>query len=235
MRNNDSKITLGIVLILVGLFAFSGNLFGFPFHFTHYIFSMPGIMMIVGIIILLNHKDSTLGVIFVAIGGFWFLSRYSDFNVKHYFHEYWPILLIAFGIFIIFDRRKSNSVNIGKNDFNETDLDYIDDVSIFGGGNISVNSQNFKGGKVSVILGGKNLDLHQANLAEGTNILETTAIFGGIEIILPRDWKVVVNVTSIFGGVDDKRVINVNQVYESNKVLVIKGAAIFGGCELKTY
>jgi len=235
MRNNDSKITLGIVLILVGLFAFSGNLFGFPFHFTHYIFSMPGIMMIVGIIILLNHKDSTLGVIFVAIGGFWFLSRYSDFNVKHYFYEYWPILLIAFGIFIIFDRRKSNSVNIGTNDFNETDLDYIDDVSIFGGGNISVNSQNFKGGKVTVILGGKNLDLHQANLAEGTNILETTAIFGGIEVILPRDWKVVVNVTSIFGGVDDKRVINVNQVYESNKVLVIKGAAIFGGCELKTY
>jgi len=235
MRNNDSKITLGIVLILVGLFAFSGNLFGFPFHFTHYIFSMPGIMMIVGIIILLNHRDSTLGVIFVAIGGFWFLSRYSEFNIKHYLYDYWPILLIAFGIFIIFDRRKSNSVNIGKNDFNETDLDYIDDVSIFGGGNISVNSQNFKGGKVSVILGGKNLDLHQANLAEGTNILETTAIFGGIEIILPRDWKVVVNVTSIFGGVDDKRVINVNQVYESNKVLVIKGAAIFGGCELKTY
>ncbi len=235
MRNNDSKITLGIVLILVGLFAFSGNLFGFPFHFSHYIFSMPGIMMIVGVIILLNHRDSTLGVIFVAIGGFWFLSRYSNFNIKHYLYDYWPILLIAFGLFIIFDRRKSTPVNIGNNNFDETDLDYIDDVSIFGGGNISVNSQNFKGGKVTVLLGGKNLDLHQANLAEGTNILETTAIFGGIEIILPRDWKVVVNVTSIFGGVDDKRVINVNQVYESNKVLVIKGAAIFGGCELKTY
>jgi predicted membrane protein len=235
MRNNDSKITLGIVLILVGLFAFSGNLFGFPFHFSHYIFSMPGIMMIVGVIILLNHRDSTLGIIFVAIGGFWFLSRYSNFNIKHYLYDYWPILLIAFGLFIIFDRRKSTPVNIGNNNFDETDLDYIDDVSIFGGGNISVNSQNFKGGKVTVLLGGKNLDLHQANLAEGTNILETTAIFGGIEVILPRDWKVVVNVTSIFGGVDDKRVINVNQVYESNKVLVIKGAAIFGGCELKTY
>jgi len=79
------------------------------------------------------------------------------------------------------------------------------------------------------------LDFHQASLAEGTNILDVTALFGGMEITVPRDWKVIVNVTSVFGGVDDKRVINVNQVYENNKILVIKGAAIFGGCELKTY
>ncbi len=60
-------------------------------------------------------------------------------------------------------------------------------------------------------------------------------MFGGIEVVVPRDWKVIINVTSIFGGVDDKRILNPDQVYESNKVLIIRGTAIFGGCELKNY
>ncbi|MBU0475407.1 MAG: cell wall-active antibiotics response protein [Bacteroidetes bacterium] len=237
MRNNDSKVIAGVLLILIGLFAFSGNLFGLPFHFTHYIFSIPGILMIVGVLILLNHNDSFLGLVFVGVGGFWFLSRYSDIPIKYYFYEYWPILLIIFGIYIIFKRKDNdhNSFKIGSEKSSTIDLDYIDDVSIFGNGNKSINSQSFKGGKVTVILGGTQLDLHQANLAEGTNSLEIVAIFGGVEVIVPRDWKVIVNATSIFGGVDDKRIINVNQVYESNKVLIIKGAVIFGGCSLKTY
>jgi len=235
MRNNDSKVIVGVLLILIGLFSFSGNFLGLPFHFTHYLFSIPGILMIVGLFILLNHNDNFLGIVLVGVGGFWFLSRYSDIPIKFYFFEYWPILLIVFGIYVIFKQKEQKSFNLENENVSGIDIDYIDDVSIFGGGNKSIISQNFKGGKATIILGGSQLDFHQASLAEGTNILNVTALFAGMEITVPRDWKVIVNVTSVFGGVDDKRVINVNQVYENNKILVIKGATIFGGCELKTY
>jgi predicted membrane protein len=192
-------------------------------------------MMIIGLFVLINEKDNFLGVVLVGAGGFWFLSRYSDIPVKYYFFEYWPILLIIFGIALIF-KRQNNKVHVFENEeINKMDSDYIDDVSILSSGRKTISSQNFKGGKTTVVLGGSVIDLHEANLAEGTNSLEVVAIFGGVEIILPRDWKVIENVTAIFGGVDDKRYVNPNQVYESNKVLVIRGTVLFGGCEIKTY
>lgn len=235
MRNNNSKMLAGILLIIIGLFAMTGSFFNLPFHFTHYIFSMPGLMMIIGLFILINHNDSFLGVVLVGAGGFWFLSRYADFPMRHYLNEYWPILIILFGLYIILKRDRHKSIPVDSPNYSDLDIDFIDEVTILGSGRKSINSQNFKGGKVTTILGGADIDLHQSNLAEGQNSLELTAIFGGIDLIVPRDWKVIVNVTSIFGGFDDKRVLNANQVYESNKVLIIRGTVIFGGGDLKTY
>jgi len=235
MRNSNSKMLAGILLIIIGLFAVSGNFFSLPFHFTHYIFSLPGIMMIIGLFILINHNDSFLGIILVAIGGFWFLSRYSDFPISNLFFEYWPILIILFGIYIIFKKDGSTSTRKVNLEGENYDIDYIDDVSIFGGGRKNITSQNFKGGKITAIFSGIDIDLHESNLAEGNNSLEITAILGGVDIIVPRDWKVISNVSSIFGGFDDKRILNTNQVYESNKVLIIRGSVIFGGGDLKTY
>jgi len=235
MKNNNSKMLAGILLILIGLFAISGNFFNLPFHFTHYIFSFPGLMMIIGLFILINHNDSFLGVLLVGIGGFWFLSRYSDFPVRHYLNEYWPILIILLGIYIILKRDSYKSFTKDNVESNKYDMDFIDEVAILGGGRKNINSQNFKGGKVTTILGGSDIDLHESNLADGNNSLEIVAILGGVDIVVPRDWKVIVNVTTIFGGFDDKRILNANQVYESNKVLIIRGTVIFGGGDLKTY
>jgi len=235
MKNSNSKMLAGILLILIGLFAISGNFFSLPFHFTHYIFSWPGLMMIVGLFILINHNDSFLGVILVGIGGFWFLARYSEFPVGYYFSEYWPIVIILLGIFIIVKKDSRRSFTKDDLNSNNYDMDLIDEVAILGGGRKNINSQNFKGGKVTTILGGSDIDLHESTLAEGNNSLEITAILGGVDIIVPRDWKVIVNVTSIFGGFDDKRILNANQVYESNKTLIISGTVIFGGGDLKTY
>lgn len=235
MKNNDSKIIAGILLILIGIFAFSGSFFHLPFHYSHYIFSFPGILMIIGIFVLINHNDSFLGTILVGVGGFWFLSRYSDIPIKAYLFDYWPILLILLGISLIFKKEGKNKQFSDNSDSTKFDIDYMEESSILGGGRKIVNSQNFRGGKATVILGGKTIDLHEANLAEGHNSLTITVLFGGIEIVVPRDWKVVVNVTSIFGGVDDKRIVSPDQVYETNKVLIIHGIAMFGGCELKNY
>ena len=193
--------------------------------------------MLIGVVILIKHKNSLGGVILVAVGGYWFLSRYSDFHVKYWLVEYWPILLILFGIYIILKRdghRKIDNIN-NTDSTDKIDIDYIDEVAILGGGRKVLNSTNFKGGKVTTVLGGVDIDLHECSLAEGTNFIDLTTIFGGVDLIVPRDWKIIVNVTSIFGGFDDKRIIDSNQIQESNKVLIIRGFVLFGGGDLKTY
>ena len=234
MRNNNSKMLVGILLIIIGLFAMSGNFFNLPFNFTHYIFSMPGIMMIVGIFILINHNDNSLGAILVGVGGFWFLSRYSHIPIRHYLSEYWPVLVILLGIYVIL-KNNSKNINTKGNEDSEFDIDFVDEVAIFGGGKKSLNSQNFSGGKITTIFGGVDLDLHSSALATGTNTLGITAIFGGIDIIVPNDWKVILSVTSILGGYNDRRILNLEQTYNTDKILIIKGTVIFGGGNLKTY
>ena len=113
MKNSNSKILAGVLLILIGLFAISGNFFHLPFHFTHYIFSLPGLMMIIGLFILINDNDNFLGILLVGIGGFWFLSRYSDLPIGYYFREYWPVVLILLGLFIILKRPLDEGLRLG--------------------------------------------------------------------------------------------------------------------------
>jgi len=243
MQNNNSKILIGVLLIIIGIFSLAGNFLPLPFHFTRYLFSMPGLMMLFGVIILIKHKNSVGGIFLVAIGGYWFLSRYADIPLKFYLMEYWPILIIGLGIYIILKRESNRTyqepigpgVTPDANFDSKIDIDYLDEVNILGAGRKVLNSDNFRGGKITAFLGGTDIDLHECSLAEGTNIIDLTVIFGGVDFIVPRDWKVIVNVTSIFGGFDDKRIIAPNQIQESNKILIIRGFVLFGGGHLKTY
>jgi len=60
-------------------------------------------------------------------------------------------------------------------------------------------------------------------------------VFGGTTIILPKEWDVVINVTSILGGFSNKAIRNPSVVIDQSRTLHIKGLAMFGGGEVKTY
>ncbi len=60
-------------------------------------------------------------------------------------------------------------------------------------------------------------------------------MFGGTTIVVPNDWNVVMNVTSIFGGFSNKSIKDPNVPIDLTKHLIIKGLVVFGGGELKTY
>jgi len=238
MKRNNSRILLGVLLVIIGMLFFADNFFCIPFHLTHYLFSLPGLFILIGIIILLNHRDGGAGYIFLIVGLVWFAARFTGIPVKILFFDFWPILLILLGLYIIFKRsghKKVHASSMNENEAKDFEIgdDYIDEVAILGGGKRIYSSKNLKGGKVTTIFGGIDLDLLDCNLAEGRHFLDLTIIFGGVDIYLPKDWKVVVNVTPIFGGFDDNRRVDTNQVYEENKVLVIKGIVLFGGVNLK--
>ena len=60
-------------------------------------------------------------------------------------------------------------------------------------------------------------------------------MFGGTTIVVPNDWNIVMNVTSIFGGFSNKSVKDPNANVDLSRTLIIKGLVVFGGGELKTY
>ena len=60
-------------------------------------------------------------------------------------------------------------------------------------------------------------------------------MFGGSTFIVPENWNVRVEVTSIFGGFADKRSLAADTVIDNSRTLVIKGIIFFGGGEVKSF
>src|SRR6202012_1055536 len=67
--------------------------------------------------------------------------------------------------------------------------DFIDSTAIFGGVHKKIVSKNFKGGDITTIMGGTELDFTQADFT-GTIRLDVTQVMGGTKIIVPAHWEV---------------------------------------------
>jgi hypothetical protein len=109
----------------------------------------------------------------------------------------------------------------------------LNEVAIFGGGKRKVTSQDFKGGELTAIFGGFEIDLRYAAMAGDSAVLEVNAIFGGAEIRIPDTWTAVVQGVGIFGGYGDESTPPNPATNPQSKRLFLKGAAVFGGVAVK--
>jgi predicted membrane protein len=166
----------------------------------------------------------------MAVGAF--------FLIPHIFRDafdvdmLWPSIFIIIGIIFIFTKRH------GWNSVASTGItgdEYIDIVNVFSGGERQIVSENFRGGRISAVFGGTEIDLTKAKLATGRNELEIACVFGGATLIVPDDWNIMIEVTPVLGGFSDSRKLIPGRTVDPTKQLVIKGAVVFGGGEIKSY
>ncbi len=232
INRTDKRVIFGSILILIGGLFLLNSLSIIDFRFSRIIFSWPFFLLIIGFFILVNTSKKVLGGILSGVGAFLLLPRifpdlYFDGSVV------FPVILIAFGLYILLNRARQKQESL-RND-GSIKKDTIDDVAVFGGGSKIIYSDNFKGGNITAIFGGSEINLMSCKLAEGENVLDVLMVFGGTTVIVPKEWNVVINVTSILGGFSNKSVRNPNLVVDQSRTLVIKGLALFGGGEVKTY
>ena len=228
---SSNRIIIGVILVLAGLFLAIRNTGLFPDFVDHVIFSWPMLLVTIGLVMTLGSTEKTAGIIVMAVGGF-FMIPIVFRETFHMYNMFWPSIFIIIGvIFIVTRRRGWNSVRtkgmIGD--------DYIDYVNVFSGGERQIVSQNFRGGKVSAVFGGIELDLTKARLAPGRNEIEIACVFGGATIIVPDNWYVTIEVTPVLGGFSDSRKLSPGRTVDSSSQLVLRGAVVFGGGEVKSY
>lgn len=229
---SSNRVIIGVVLVLAGLFLVIRNTGVFPNFIDDIIFSWPMLLVTIGLVITIGSSGSkTSGIIVMAVGGF-FLIPIIFRETFHVYNMFWPSIFIIVGVIFIFARRQSWGAVSSST---QTGDDFIDYVNIFSGGERQIVSDNFRGGKVTAIFGGNELDLTKAKLAPGTSVIEIACIFGGTTIIVPDDWYVKLEVTPILGGFGDSRKLHAGKTFSSDRMLVIKGAVVFGGGELKSY
>ena len=227
----NNRAIIGVILVVVGLFLVLRNTGFFPGFIDHVIFSWPMLLITIGAVITIGSSGGkTSGIIVMAVGAF--------FLIPHIFREtldinmFWPSIFIIIGVIFIFSKRKGwNSVSTAA----QTGDDYIDYVHVFSGGERQIVSDNFRGGKVTAVFGGSEIDLTKAKLAPGVSELELACVFGGTTIIVPDDWNVKIEVVPVLGGFGDSRKLNPGRIIDTTRQLVIKGAVVFGGGEVKSY
>lgn len=243
-RNYDSRSVIGILLVVLGGLFLLNSMDIVDFNIARVIFSFPAILMIIGIVLMLNTCRRLLGALFLIAGIFFMIPRvfpwvYYDSSIV------WPVLFIIVGIYIILRKRtnrtpegeykhKSDADTAHFKDYNEINSDRVDDVAIFGGGQKIIVSDNFKGGNITNIFGGSEIDLKGCKLAPGVNVIDFVAVFGGSNIIVPSDWKVLIDVLPIFGGFSNKVRRDPNAIIDPDKTLLIKGFVMFGGGEVRS-
>lgn len=106
----------------------------------------------------------------------------------------------------------------------------IEAICVFSGREISSSARPFRGGSITGVFGGVELDLTGAVLEDGA-ILDVVAIFGGAEITVPPGWRVQISGPAIFGGTEDG---TGRQVLPADApILTIRALALFGGVEVK--
>jgi predicted membrane protein len=230
----DKRVLLGGILIFLGGLFLLNTMNILDFRFTHVVFSWPFIMLVIGLFVLVNTDKRFLGGILSGIGALFLLPRIFP-QIDYDGGIIIPILFIVLGTYIILKKRKQDSSSDFFSDTSKVNKDKIDDVSIFGGGTKIISSNKFQGGNITAIFGGSEINLINCQLAEGDNILDVLCIFGGTTIIIPKEWNVVINVTSVLGGFSNKAIRNPSIVIDQSRTLHIKGLAMFGGGEVKTY
>ncbi len=224
---SGGAILLGIILIVAGALVLLANLDILPFDLDlgHW---WPLILVVLGLVHLWNNRNIfDFSGLFLILLGAVFLMATLD---KIYWSDvwrYWPAVLILLGLSIVFKR---NPAALGRSRGTASSDPDVRVTNILSGTDRRIDSREFKGGDVSNILGGTKLDLLEAKLAPGEWLLTVSTVLGGVEILVPREWRIEIHPTSMLGGVDD----HTRQTPQAGGgTLLIKASALLGGIEIK--
>lgn len=206
-------------------------------------FFWPGVFLFFGVELISRHQGvaKVWGIFLTAVGALLLLDSFGIAHVR--FAIVWPLLIIFWGFWMVAQavgrghRSSSEWVNNfvghfkidGNFDSNEFQPE---SVAIFSAIKRRIVSKDFKGGKITAVFGGFEIDLTDADLAADETTLEVSAVFGGGEIFVPETWLVSVQGAAIFGEYADKTRHGPSPSSGAKKLLV-KGAAVFGSVVVK--
>lgn len=239
-RHKRNNVAAGLLLLAAGgiLLARQVDYNIFP----HWLFTWPMILIVVGFFVGLQTRFRDFGwLILFGIGAF-FLA--DDVFPNHDAGRFIiPAAIIGVGLIVLLSpgKKKWRDKRDRETSYPDAGLvenpavlkaDLLEVICIFSSIKKVIYSKDFSGGEVVTIFGGAEINLSQADI-KGPVVLEIVQIFGGTKLIVPPHWEVRSEAVSILGGIEDKR--PPQSITSPDKILVLRGTAIFAGIEIKSY
>ena len=227
-RYLSGQVIVGAGIILLGLLLLLDNLGVLDARdFTQF---WPVILIVLGLLSLLQpvKPGSRIWGAILLFLGVVFLLRTMGLAYLH-MRDVWPIILLIVGVGLIWGSSTRSRSAIRKEAAGAPDS-YIVGSAILGGFSRSSNAKDFRGGDLTAIMGGCEIDLRLAEMQGDEAVINTFAFWGGIEIKVPQSWSVHVRGTPILGGFGDE---TLQPSQPGAKRLVLTGTAIMGGVEVR--
>jgi hypothetical protein len=179
----------------------------------------PVVLIAVGLLKLLQGGARIGGALLTGIG----VLLLGDTLDLLRFRDFLPLFIVFAGVVLIYGAFRKPSAVSGSGVEQA-----INAFALMGGVERKSASNELRGGELTAIMGGCEIDLTAAKPEGKEIVIETFAMWGGISIRIPHGWGVISRVTPIMGAFEDKSF----PVAEPRHWLVLNGLVIMGGVEV---
>lgn len=247
MNNTKRNVFAAILIIYVGIVWFLRNIGMISPEWFRILFSWQLLVIFIGIRFLCS-KRIWGSLVLIAIGTLFLLPKFGILAAE-WLHLYWPLALVFIGMILLFRpprkhhpmahhrafhrqfRHGNPQASYGNSDYESKD-GYVTSNNTFGGDRQIVLDPVFRGANIRNMFGGTVLDLRRTRLEAEQTYIDVECMFGGIEIYLPAEWKLQLEVDTVAGECEDKRYPSILEI-DTKHVLIVRGKITFGGIDFK--
>jgi hypothetical protein len=219
------RLVFGLVMVSLGLLWTLDNL-GLV-EADEFLRYWPALLIGFGLLRLsgLDGRRGAGGGVLFVLAGSWMLAR--ELGLVHIsIFQLWPVFLIVLGGVLVWRSMRGPGAAPDASDAH----DYPRLFAFMGGNARTIESQSLVGLEATAVMAGVEADLRGARARGSEVVVEVFAMWGGVDLIVPEDWRVVSEVMPIMGGVEDK-----SRLAEGGgtTTLIVRGFVVMGGLEIK--
>ncbi len=225
--NNIKNILWGIILVIIGVII-GLNTIGITDIDIFFDGWWTLVIIVPCFIGLFTNKDKTGNIIGLLVGVILLLGMQNIIDFNLIWKLLLPSIIVIIGLSLIFKNTFNSKINneIKKlNNKNTKDNEYC---ATFSGQRIDFPNEEFKGATLNSVFGSISCDLREAKIKEDV-VINASSVFGGIDIIVPDDVNIKIKSNSIFGGVNNKKKNNEDKKY----TIYVNASCLFGGVDIK--
>ena len=219
-----ARVIIGLVVISIGLLYTLDNLG--MLDASDILRFWPVALMAYGFVRLtgLGARQSTAAGVIFSLIGLWLVL--GNLNVVRYsLWDLWPLVLVILGVIMVTGNLRGRGLGAGA-DPSST----ITAFAMWSGTERKVTSQDFRGGDLTAVMGGHEIDLRSAKTTGAGAVLDLLVWWGGVVLVVPEDWVVQCDALVLMGGIEDHSRPSTG---EPKGRLTLRGLVIMGGVEIK--
>ncbi len=176
---------------------------------------------------LFTEREKAGNIIGIVIGVFLLLCCQDILSFSMLWKLLIPAIIVIVGLKMVLTGLFGNKANEIMKQLKLDGKEPKSGFAAFSGCNMTYDGEVFEGAELTAVFGGVKCDLRNA-IIEKDCAIQVSAIFGGIDILVPDNVNVKVSSNSIFGGVSNK-----TAMHQNAPTVHISGSCMFGGVEIK--
>lgn len=229
------RLIVGLLVAALGLIFLAENL-GLADGRDLFERFWPAAFVAVGVAMLLQPRSSgphrAWGALPI-VAGCWIYAYQQEWIDVAFWDLFFPFVMLAFGASLVWRAYRAPRERPATADGPRESDDYVRAFAVMAGNEIRSSAHAFRGGDLGAFMGGVVLDLRNATLEGDTAVIDTFAMWAGIEIKVPAGWRVVSRVMPLMAAFEDKTPPpTAAQEANGTKTLIVRGLVVMGGIEV---